>query len=153
VLDVCRNQVYSAAAGCGAFLDTKRVHAAKQPLNDSSLLMITSNLLDGNGKVPTYAVQWIGQTKWKLRCLGSAALEAVQVAAGTAYAALTVNGKLWDLAAPAAIVLEAGGVLSSPAGEAIFPFDLAHYDGKKVPFLAAAPAAHPVLLEQMKNNP
>jgi len=36
-------------------------------------------------------------------------MEAVQVAAGVAHGAVTVNGKLWDCVAPAAIVLEAGG--------------------------------------------
>jgi fructose-1,6-bisphosphatase/inositol monophosphatase family enzyme len=153
VYDVCRDLVWSAAKGHGAFMGAKRVHASKEPLSDSSLLMITSNLLDKNGKVPAYAVRWIGQTRWKLRCVGSAALEAVQVAGGIAHAALTVNGKLWDIAAPAAILLEAGGTLTSPAGEPIFPFDLANYDGRKVPFLAAAPAAHGELLEEMRQNP
>ena len=78
----------------------------------------------------------------KARILGSAALEAVQVAAGVAHGAITVNGKLWDVTAPAAIVLEAGGLLSDFSGRPVFPFDLAHYGGAKVPFLAAAPQAH-----------
>ena len=51
------------------------------------------------------------QTDWKIRILGSAALEAAQVAAGVAHGAVTCNGKLWDIAAPAAIVLEAGGLM------------------------------------------
>jgi myo-inositol-1(or 4)-monophosphatase len=153
VLDVCRNVVYSAAKGEGAWLDGRRVAVLPKPLDESSLLMITSNLLDKDGHLPRYAVQWVGQTTWKLRCIGSAALEAVQVAAGIAHAALTLHGKLWDAAAPCAIVLEAGGVVTDPQGKPIFPFDLRHYDGAKVPFLAAAPAAHPVLLRQMVENP
>jgi hypothetical protein len=50
-------------------------------------------------------------------------------------------------------VLEAGGVITDLAGQPVFPFDLRQYQGAKVPFLAAGPAAHPVLLEEIRNNP
>src|SRR5262249_11136722 len=113
----------------------------------------TSNLLDRQGKLPQYAVRWLSQTDWKLRIIGSAALESVQVAAGIAHGALTVNGKLWDVAAPAAIVLEAGGMLTDLKGGAIFPFEVDGYDGARVPFLAAGPAAHRVLLNDIVANP
>jgi myo-inositol-1(or 4)-monophosphatase len=153
VYDVTRDLVYAAARGEGAWLGTRRLRAAPAPLDDSSMLMLTSNLLDRDGRLPAYIVRWMSQTNWKLRMLGSAALEAIQVAAGVAHGAITVNGKLWDVAAPAAIVLEAGGVLSTFAGERIFPFDLRHYAGAKVPFLAAAPAAHAQLLREMREHP
>jgi fructose-1,6-bisphosphatase/inositol monophosphatase family enzyme len=89
----------------------------------------------------------------KARILGSAALEAVQVAAGVAHGAITVNGKLWDIAAPAAIVLEAGGTLTDFGGNPIFPFKLSGYQGAKVPFLAAAPLAQEQLLRDMRTHP
>ena len=123
------------------------------PLSDSSVLMLTSNLLDKAGRMPQWPVRWIGQTNWKIRIFGSAALEAVQVAAGIAHGSVTVNGKLWDVAAPAAIVLEAGGLLTNFTGDAIFPFNLRNYQGAKVPFLAAAPQAHGVLLREIQENP
>jgi fructose-1,6-bisphosphatase/inositol monophosphatase family enzyme len=75
------------------------------------------------------------------------------VAAGVAHGAVTVNGKLWDVAAPAAIVIEAGGVITDLNGRAIFPFDLRKYYGKKVPFLAAAPRAQAELLGEIKGTP
>ena len=121
-------------------------------LSDASMLMMTSNLLI-KGRTPQWACKWLAQTNWKLRILGSAALEAVQVAAGIAHAAITVNGKLWDLAAPAAIILEAGGILTDLAGKQVFPYDLTRYQGAKAPFLAAAPKAHPTLLQQIIDNP
>jgi len=152
VFDVVRDQVYSAAAGEGAWLDNKRLHAAQTPLSDSAMIMLTSNLLDKQGKCPAYAERWISQTNRKIRMLGSAALEAIQVAAGVAHGAVTVNGKLWDIAAPAAVLLEAGAILTDFAGRPIFPIDLKNYQGAKVPFLAAAPAAHPVLLKQIQEN-
>lgn len=153
VLDVCRGSVYSAVRGQGTQLNGVRVEAAQTPLNDSSMLLLTSNLLDKTGRLPQYVVNWMSQTTWKVRILGSAALEAANVAAGAAHAALTINGKLWDIAAPAALVLESGGIITSPSGAPIFPFSLAGYCGAKVPFLAAAPKAHGPILEQMRQNP
>jgi myo-inositol-1(or 4)-monophosphatase len=153
VYDVTRNVMYAAAKGHGATLDGRPIRAHQTPLSDSSLLMMTSNLLDKNGNCPKWACRWLGQTAWKCRILGSAALEAAQVAAGVAHGAVTVNGKLWDIAAPAAIVLEAGGVMSDLAGGQIFPFDLKGYSGAKVPFIAAAPAAHATLVDEIRRNP
>jgi myo-inositol-1(or 4)-monophosphatase len=152
VYDVTRDEMYCAARGQGAWRGARAVRAPQTPLTDASMLMLTSNLLI-KGRAPHWAARWLGQTNWKVRMLGSAALEAVQVAAGVAHGAVTVNGKLWDVAAPAAIVLEAGGVITDLAGKAIFPFDLRQYVGAKVPFLAAGPVAHPVLLEEIRNNP
>jgi fructose-1,6-bisphosphatase/inositol monophosphatase family enzyme len=117
------------------------------------MIMLTSNLLDANKRLPQWAVRWLGQTNWKIRVLGSAALEAAQVAAGIAHAAITMNGKLWAVAAPAALVLESGGLVTDLKGNAIFPFDAHGYDGAKVPFIAAAPAAHATLLREVRENP
>jgi myo-inositol-1(or 4)-monophosphatase len=150
VFDVTRDEVYSAAKGEGAWMGNRRLRVLETPLSDSSMLMLTSNLLDAQGHCPQWACRWLGQTNWKLRILGSAALEAVQVAAGVAHGAITMNGKLWDIAAPAAIVLEAGGLITSPQGEPVFPYRLRNYEGAKVPFLAAAPAAQPELLREIR---
>lgn len=149
VYDVTRDLVYSAARGEGAWLGNKRLEALRTPLSESSMIMTTSNLIGPDGRCPGWGPRWLAQTTWKLRMLGSAALEAVQVAAGVAHGAVTVNGKLWDAAAPAAIVLEAGGVITDLRGGQIFPFDLARYQGAKVPFLAAGPAAHATLLREI----
>jgi myo-inositol-1(or 4)-monophosphatase len=145
VYDVTRDMMYAAARGLGAF-------ANDRPMGDSSMLMLTSTLLDKNGRCPHWACRWIAQTNWKIRMLGSAALEAVNVAAGVAHAAVTVNGKLWDIVAPAALVLEAGGVMTDLSGGAIFPFDLRNYTGAKVPFLATAPTAQGAMLDELRND-
>jgi myo-inositol-1(or 4)-monophosphatase len=149
VYDVTRDQMYAAAKGQGAWLDGKQVRALDTPLGASSLVMMTSNLIDAFGACPPWATKWIGQTDWKMRILGSAALEAVQVAAGVAHGAVTVNGKLWDCVAPAAIVIEAGGLITNLKGQRIFPFDLRNYQGAKVPFLAAGKLAHGELLKDI----
>jgi myo-inositol-1(or 4)-monophosphatase len=145
--------MYAAARGHGARVNDRPIAVLKGPMGDSSLMMLTSNLLDKQDRLPAWVVRWLSQTNWKMRILGSAALEAVQVAAGVAHGAVTVNGKLWDVVAPAAIVIEAGGLVTNLEAEPIFPFELRKYIGAKVPFLAAAPAAQAELLEDLQAYP
>jgi myo-inositol-1(or 4)-monophosphatase len=153
VYDVTRDLMYYSSHGQGCWVGNRRLAALATPLGDASLIMMTSNCLDSSGRCPEYARRWMGQTNWKLRMIGSAALEATQVAAGIAHGAVTVNGKLWDIAAPAALVLEAGGLITDLKGNPIFPIDLTHYAGAKVPFIAAAPAAQAELLREIRLYP
>jgi myo-inositol-1(or 4)-monophosphatase len=150
VYDVTRDQLYSAAGGLGAWVGNQRLSANKTPLGDSPMLMLTSNLLGPDGKAPAYARRWLDQTNWKIRMLGSASIEAMYVASGVAHGAITLNGKLWDIAAPAAVAIEAGGIVTDPAGRDIFPFNLTGYRGEKVPYVMAGPAAHGELLAEMR---
>ncbi|HET6247172.1 MAG TPA: inositol monophosphatase [Tepidisphaeraceae bacterium] len=149
VYDVTRDLAYSAAAGEGAWCGNQRLQARSTPMSASSMIMLTSNLLTSAGKCPAWVDRFLCQTDWKIRMLGSAALEAISVAAGVAHGAITLNGKLWDIAAPAAVVLEAGGIITDPKGGGIFPFNLKNYQGAKVPFLAAGPGAHGELLKEI----
>ncbi len=153
VYDVTRDLVYCAAKGEGAWMGNQKVRAVDTPLSDSSVLMLTSNLIDKNGRCPDWACRWIGQTNWKIRIFGSAAIESVQVASAVAHGAVTVNGKLWDCVAPAAIVLESGGSISDLSGNPIFPYRLTDYTGAKVPFLSAAPGARDTLIDYFKRHP
>jgi myo-inositol-1(or 4)-monophosphatase len=153
VYDVSRDLVYSSAKGQGAWLGSKRLAVNPRPLDDSTMLMLTSNLPNKDGRVPGWVTHWLGQTNWKIRILGTAAIEVVQVAAGVAHGSVTLQGKLWDIAAPAAILFEAGGVLTDLSGRPIFPFNLRNYAGAKVPFLSGTPLAHPTLLQQIRAYP
>ncbi len=153
VYDIVRDQAYAAEQGHGAWRDDVALHAPATPLSERAVLMLTSNLLDADGHLPTWASAFHGQTRLKVRVIGSAALEAVTVAAGIAHGAITIHCKLWDIAAAAAIVLEAGGMVTRPDGSQLFPFDLTNYSGGKTPFLVAGPQAHAELVELMRSRP
>lgn len=152
VYDVTRNVMYAAAKGHGTWMGTKRLQVLSTPPGPSSLILLTATLTDEQGRLPVYPIRWLVRTDWKCRMLGTAALEAAYVAAGVAHAAITVNGKLWDAVAPLALVLEAGGVATDFSGAPVFPFDLRSYAGARVPFLAAGPAAHAVLVKDTKDS-
>jgi myo-inositol-1(or 4)-monophosphatase len=153
VYDVTRGRMYAGAVGIGAFVNDKPARVKSTPMDDAAILMLTSNALDKSGRSPEWLRVLVSQTTWKVRMLGTAALEAVAVGAGTADAAVTVNGKLWDCVAPAAVVLAAGGSITDFTGKPIFPFDLKDYGGAKVPYLSASPQAMGPMLEVMKKNP
>jgi fructose-1,6-bisphosphatase/inositol monophosphatase family enzyme len=150
VYDVTRDQLYAAAAGQGAWLGTQRISALTTPLGDKTMLMLTSNLIGSDGKAPAYARRWMDQTNWKIRMLGAACVEAMMVASGVSHGAVTLNGKLWDIAASAAIAIEAGAIVTDPKGSPIFPFNLVGYKGAKVPYVMAGPAAHPELIREIR---
>ena len=54
--------------------------------------------------------------------------------------------KIWDVAAGALLVHEAGGVLTDLKGQPVFPFDAATYDRSETPFLAAGAKLHGELI-------
>jgi myo-inositol-1(or 4)-monophosphatase len=147
VYDVTRDLLYAAARGHGAWLGNKQLKVLETPPGDSALIMLTSSLTDEQDRLPDYPMKWWTKTNWKIRMLGTAAIEAAMVAAGVAHGAVTINGKLWDAVGPNAIVLEAGGIITDLSGGPVYPFDLRGYTGRRVPFLAAGPAAHAVLLK------
>lgn len=149
IYDPSRDVIYAGAQGIGAIMNGAPCQAKATPLSSASLIMLTSNLLDAQGRCPPWALRWLSQTTWKLRILGSAALESTLVGAGVAHAAVTVNGKLWDCVAAAGFVLAAGGLVTSLDGSPIFPFDVSDYLGRKVPFLTAGPAAHAELVREL----
>lgn len=160
VYDVMREEAYLGQPGVGAWLirrtPTKEVvwrpvQALTTPPGPQALLMLTSNLLVNN-HLPRWALRLLTVCPWKLRMLGSAALECVQVGAGTAHGAITLNGKLWDVAAAAAVVLAAGGRVTDFKGQAVFPFDLTGYSGAKVPFLATTASALPAFVAELAHT-
>jgi myo-inositol-1(or 4)-monophosphatase len=154
VHDPVRAVTYAAAHGAGAWVVTaagaRAARVATGPADGRALVMLTCNLLDRHGRLPGFITHWLTRAPWRMRMLGSAALEAAEVGAGAAHAALTINGKLWDVAAAAAIVLEAGGVITDLEGRPRFPYPTAGYDGAKVPFLAGSPEGHASLLADIR---
>src|ERR1700722_16995517 len=59
VHDVTRDITYSAAKSFGAKIDSKKISSLTTPLSDSSMLMLTSNMLDEKGNAPAFAMRWI----------------------------------------------------------------------------------------------
>lgn len=141
VYDVSRDRLFAGGLGLGARVNDRPTKLIAGGMSNASIIMVTSNLLDDAGRAPQWAFRLLDQTHWKVRMLGSAALESALVGAGIAQAAVTVNGKLWDCVAPAAFTIAAGGIVTMLDGSPLFPFNVKGYRGAKVPFLTTTPAA------------
>lgn len=95
------------------------------------------------GAVATIAHAWLEQ--FVCRNIGSTALHLAFVAAGEFDGCLSDNARLWDIAAGYALVLAAGGRMTAPHGQALFPLDVARYDGEELAHLAAPADTYDVL--------
>jgi len=84
-----------------------------------------------------------------LRNFGTTALHLALVADGCLDGAICEHNRLWDVAAGALLVREAGGVITRLDGGNLLPFDLAHGPRAAHAFLAGSPAAHSAMLAGM----
>ena len=87
----------------------------------------------------------------KFRNLGTSALQLVYVAKGSLIGTYISCPKLWDFAAGAIIVENAGGMFTDWQGQKVFPVDVNSYERKPFEILAANKNAYPQLLEIMKS--
>jgi myo-inositol-1(or 4)-monophosphatase len=117
VVDVLRNETFSAAAGRGARVDGRRIEISDCPSLPRALVLTgfsyRSDLRSRQGNI----VQALLPAARDIRCFGSAALQLCWVGAGRADAYYERDIKVWDYAAGALIAREAGAVTELPCPE------------------------------------
>jgi myo-inositol-1(or 4)-monophosphatase len=123
--------------GHGAFSSGRRLEVMPRALGPASNVCVRVPLEPDPEPLVS---QWLREHK--LRSFGSVALHLAFAALGAIDLILDHKAALWDLAAGATILLEAGGRITSPVGDPLFPFDVVSYRGAAVPFLAGNPLAH-----------
>jgi len=124
----------SAVRGGGAFAGDRKLALAARLLSPSSNVSVRVPL---DPRFEPVTIAWL--RRYKLRAFGSVALHLAYAAIGAIDVVLDHRAALWDLVAGAAVLLEAGGVVSDPMGGPVFPAAVA---GIHAPFLAGNPAAH-----------
>ena len=82
----------------------------------------------------------------RTRCIGSTALHMAYVAKGALIGALIVSAKLWDIAAGVLLIEQAGGIVTTLDGNAVFPIDLNQYGAQRFRLLSANSKTHAQLL-------
>ena len=137
VFDPNTDRMFSAAKGQAATLNGTAIQAnGRERLDPVGLFGFSSEVMK--------ALNPFMQNLAKGRSLGSAALHICGVATGHFDGSLDYTTKLWDVTAAAAILEAAGGCVTQPSGEAIFPLpaDSPAYRGASVPFLATNGKLH-----------
>ncbi len=148
VLEHNVGDLYTALRGEGTRRNGHPVTVAEIEPNSDALVGIPSS------KDPlTVGVvkSWAGTKGLVMRNTGSTALHLAMVGAGMLAAAFSKRCKIWDVAAGALLVTEAGGCFTDPWGAARIPFDLGGDPEADLPFLAAAPGPHQQLTELLRS--
>ncbi|MBI4580756.1 MAG: inositol monophosphatase [Planctomycetes bacterium] len=141
------DHMYSACRGGGAWLNDSRIEAARQPPTGDVFLGLPSGREE---PLPPVAHGWIDRMVF--RATGSTALNLALVASGSLDAAFAARCRLWDMAAGALIVEEAGAVVTDHSGRPYFPLDVSRYQGGSMPFLAAGPDLLRQLLAELRGE-
>lgn len=137
-------QSYSAVLGGGATRNGQPILAKAPEKGFDWLLAVPSSKDDLTVGVLR---SWIATRGFVLRNMGSTVFHLGLVASGVLAGAFAKRCKIWDVAAGALLVEEAGGVITSPTGEDLFPYSFDAEPSADVSFLAAARAVHSQLLD------
>jgi len=139
--DATTEVVYSAAYGGGAFREDERIVLRDRPIDRDTTVAVGSFR---RREAPQAVRGWLD--RFLLRNFGSTSLHLAWVAAGLVDAAYSAECKLWDIAAAALFIEEAGGIITDQAGRTLWPIDLLAYSGEDIPVLAGTPTMHSCLL-------
>ena len=139
--------MYLARSGCGATLNGAPIHTEPPPERGDLLIGIPSS----KDRLTVDVVHQFMKTRGMIcRNLGSTALHLAMVASGALTAAFCKQAKIWDVAAGALLVTEAGGRFTDPLGQERLPFHLAVDPNEDLPVLAAEPNTHARLRESIR---
>lgn len=140
--------LFAARRGGGATLNGRRIVLAGVPGPGDRLVALSSSKSRFTVAV---ARAWSAEEGLVLRNLGSTALHLALVASGGLDAALCTKCKIWDIAAGALLVTEAGGMVTTPEGGDPFPFLPDQPLTGDLPVLAGGPAIHTRLLAGLRD--
>lgn len=117
VLDPVRDELFSAAEGCGATLNGQPITVYPRRLLSESMLAISlPPKFEGHSREIAYLAKLAPGCR-AFRRLGAAALILAYMAAGRIDGYWATQIKLWDRAAGELIVREAGGVVTDLFGQ------------------------------------
>lgn len=127
---------YSAGRDLGSFRGRRRLRITRSRLTNASILGVQWH----RGKNPLRYLASLTATGSRVRNLGCTVAQLCDVAAGRLDGNIQEQGKIWDFAAAALIVTEAGGRFTDWRGRPIFPTD---FDpDRHHPSIAAPPGVH-----------
>jgi len=142
--------LYTAVVGKGALLNGRPIRVVEPPTSHDHLIGIPSSKDELTVRVLR---SWVAAKGFILRNLGAATLHLAMVASGALEAAYGKQSKIWDVAAGALLVREAGGLITDPAGGELLPFALEADPNRDIPFLAGGPTMHRRLLQLIRELP
>lgn len=133
IFDPTTDSMYSTAAGQDTQLNGSRIEVSKDPISKFVSFGIDSHL---HPKTDTAIIEIMRKTRF--RCLGATALHLAYVAKGSMIGMMSTSARLWDIAAGAFLVEQAGGKVGDLEGNSLFPVDLENYRSETMHTLATS---------------
>lgn len=130
IFDPATDSMYTAAVDCEAQLNGSRITVNKQALS-----IFSSIGIDSHHNPQTAEGIFEIMQKTRPRCLGSTALHIAYIAKGAMIGAVTNRARLWDIAAGALILKQAGGATLSLDSQSPFPVDCENYNSENYSLL------------------
>ena len=134
VYDHLSSRLCSAVAGEGVYLNGKPSRVADRAIHSDTLIAVPSGRHQ-----PILPIIKLWVDRFNLRNVGSTALHMAYLATGAVDAVLCYECKIWDVAAGALLIAEAGGRCTNLTGKPLLSRAIADYSGDNVPFFAATP--------------
>lgn len=139
--------LYTAVRGQGASCAGRRIHCRGGSVGDDALLGCQWR----PGDVDLQLLVRLQRRGARLRSYGCTVGQVLDVAMGRLDANVQPQGHVWDFAAPALVLLEAGGCFSDWRGRPVFPLPAA--DSRHFATLACAPLVHRRLIGWLRELP
>jgi len=146
VLEHVSGSLFTAVTGQSAMLDGERIRVRKAPSDAERLVGFPS---DRDERTLAVVHRWSQTPGLVLRNVGSTATHLAFVANGRLDAAFAKRCRIWDIAAGALLVTQAGGHISNPFGGRLLPFTAGDDPTREMPYLASTPELHERLLESI----
>ena len=137
VYDPVTRWLFSGCAGRGAWLNDRPLRARGDAPTGTALFAARTPWATG---VPEYVEGWM--RRHSARRFGSTALHLCYVALGGLDFVHDDRASLREIAGAAPVLLEAGGLLTSDSGTALFPLPPGHAAATPLRLLAGHPRAH-----------
>lgn len=121
IYDPTRNNLFTATRGRGSYMNERRMRVSRRTELKDCLIATGFPFRPGDD-FPSYLAMMseVMQRSAGLRRPGSAALDLAYVAAGFADGFFETGLSIWDMAAGALLITEAGGLVGNFTGEADF---------------------------------
>ncbi|HEV8617679.1 MAG TPA: inositol monophosphatase [Methylomirabilota bacterium] len=145
VYDPIARWLFTGCAGRGAWLNDRPLQVRSAADEDGMLFSVRTPCA---GAIPEFVEGWMRHHR--VRRFGSTALHLCYVAAGGLDFVHDERASLWDIAGAAPILLEAGGMLTTDGGSAIFPPTSRQTIGGPMALLAGTPGAHACALADIR---
>lgn len=133
--------LYVAGAGLGAWRNGQRVRIRRGTLDDATILGVQWQ----RGPRALWYLPALLDTGARIRNFGCSVVQLCDVAMGRLDANLQEQGKIWDIAAPGLLVVEAGGRFTGWDGAPLFPFPSCSGDVHYANLAASAEVHEPLL--------